>query len=439
MIAILFITLTGCSTTEVGNINNQEVNTNNEDSEARKTKWIEEIDYLTTKLEDMHPAVFTNITEEEYDEKIKDLKNNIEKLTDNEIHFKLKELVASVKDAHTKYYPFNWGEKFENENIYPVELDYFEDEIRIIGVSDKKYKDILGMKLVGINDIPINEVLTKFEKILSYENDEWKKVLFLNSVTLDKYLKYLEISEGESVTLNLEDDDKKINKKISTVTVKEYDSLETISYKDTIPNRKNIVYESKPEGMDDAYWYKFIEEDNIFYFQYNECTSSSQDPNYPNFYQFSSELIESINKNIDNIDKFVVDLRNNMGGNNSLMAELCVRISKEVDMSKLKVYTIAGRETFSSGTDALANTKEFFNSTFVGSETGGNVACFAELGYIDGPNELGTILCSTKEYDLGVNGLLKGEGGAIPDVDIKDSFESYKKGIDDCYEYIKKQ
>jgi len=68
--------------------------------------------------------------------------------------------------------------------------------------------------------------------------------------------------------------------------------------------------------------------------------------NYPVFQKFTDGLINEIADK--NIDKFVVDLRNNTGGDSSLMTALVDKLAS-INKLKGKIYVMIGRETFSSG------------------------------------------------------------------------------------------
>lgn len=418
IMTLLIFTLAGCSSTN--------------DSE-RNQLWIEDIDYLSSTLESKHPNLFFNISKEEYYKKVEEIKSELPSLTDLEIHCKLKELVSSIGDAHTTYYK-NYSDE---DLIYPTQFTWYKDELRIVR-ADEKYRDILGMKLVGINDISIEEVIEKMSTIVSYENNQWKKFKSMDEMVFNDRLMYLGISDGNSVLYNLEDDNgNKVSKKISAISAREFKNMNVVYYRDTVKDRKQLVYEQKPENAHRAYWYKFISEDNIFYIQYNECKDYSNDPTYPKFDEFSKELIESLNKNIDNIDKIVVDVRNNTGGDSMFMSELSVKIKENIQNTDIKTYALCSKMTFSSGVHALAELKYNVDATIVGEETGGNLVCYGDLGTIEAPSGKGTIYHSTKKFDLKEYSGLKGEGGVEPDVKIDQTFESYKKGVDEYYEYIK--
>lgn len=429
IVSVLMICLlVGCSSTKEGVAKSDP---------KRNEAWIEDIDYLTSQLSELHSNLFFNTTEEEYNKKIEELKKEVPKLTDTQINFRMKEIVASIGDAHTLYNVDKTEEEINNENIYHMMYTWFEDEIRIVGANEK-YRDILGMKLVGINNIPIDEIVEKIGSIISYENKEWLKTNVLDILTYDDTLMYLGISKGGKVEYNLEDDKgKKLDKTINTLSMIDAKQQPIVRYVDTLENRAIPIAQDTIRKEYRPYWYKFVSEDNIFYLKYQQCYDQRDVPNYPKFDEFSKELIESLNKNIDNVDKLVVDVRYNKGGLNLLMKNLSSELRKTIGRSDIKTYVITDRGTFSSGVQAAADLNKDLNATIIGGETGGNLATYGNIDTIEAPNGKGYIVYSKNYYEASMYTDLNQEGPIIPDVKIKESFESYTKGIDDCYEYIK--
>lgn len=430
LLIVVIFALVGCSSTT----GKTEKNT-----AERNKQWIEDIDYLTSKLREMHPNLFFNTTSEDYYKRIESIKSEIPNLSDNEIHFKMKELISIIGDAHTTYYPNTTDKEYNNQKIYPIGYRWFEDELRIVGSSDK-YREILGMKLTEINDIPIKDIVEKISTITFYENKEWLKNESLDILISDNDLVYLGISDGDKVKYNLEDDNgKKLERTVNTIKRSDMNQTQFVAYKDTIDNR-HIPLEEEVLGNEfRPYWYKVINEDNIFYFKYNICKDKQHIDSFPKFEEFSADLIKSFESNIDNIDKLVIDVRNNPGGLSSFMTDLSKELKEVIGEKDIKVYVITNRGTFSSAIFALADLKNNLDATIVGTETGGNVVFYGNLHYIESPSGKSEIAYSSNKYDFKEYAGLNGEGGVIPDIYIKESFKSFKSGIDDCYEYIKTQ
>ncbi|MGL5752205.1 MAG: hypothetical protein ACRCXT_16850 [Paraclostridium sp.] len=249
---------------------------------------------------------------------------------------------------------------------------------------------------------------------------------------------YLGISKGGKVEYNLEDDKgNKIDKTIKTISMIDAQKQPMVSYIYTLENRPTPIVEETVGDEYRPYWYKFVSEDDIFYFKYQQCVDQSNIPEYPKFDEFSKGLIESLNKSIEKVDKLVVDVRHNTGGRDDFMRALSSELRKTIGRRDIETYIITDRGTFSSGVAAIFDLKKDLNATVVGSETGGNLITYGNYTEIEAPNGNGNVRYSKNYYSEDMYEDFYQEGPIIPDVEVEQSFESYTKGIDDCYEYIK--
>ena len=86
-----------------------------------------------------------------------------------EIYVRMLEIVASVGDGHTNLRPF------EYYNDYPLRFYWLQDNIYISGIS-KDQKTLLGSKLVAVDGIPIEDVMSKvFNLIPGHESKTFSR------------------------------------------------------------------------------------------------------------------------------------------------------------------------------------------------------------------------------------------------------------------------
>jgi len=413
-------------------VNNKQFSNNISSGDLREQHWIDDIDYLHENLPKSHKNLYHIIKEEDFDKEILDLKNDVPKLKDYEIKCRLAQIVASVGDAHTS---LNLG--FNNSNVYPLKLYWFDADLRVV-TADKDHKDILGKKLININGIPIDEIMTKVNSLISHENDQWLNVKNVQYIMMPDVLKLLSVTSEDKVEFSFEDDSNNISK--IELYPSNPTSDNTLKIMDEMPIKPLRLQFNPDNTTERLYWYKYIPEDKILYFQYNECIDRkvakeygySDYESYPDFDDFSNGLLKEITDN--NIDKFVVDLRNNTGGNSTLMTTL---ISKLNQIDKLKdkgkIFVLVGRQTFSSGVMAAIDFLYETKAIFYGESTGGNVNGYGDILNLVLPYSKLQISYSTKYFQLSD----KYKEGFIPDTIIDQSFDHYKKGIDDVYDAIK--
>ncbi len=400
---------------------------------SSKTKWIEDIDYLQTTLAKKHKNVYHTLTKEEYNEKFNKLREELPSLNDNEIKIRLSQIVASVGDAHTA---LKLG--FNKDKLYPISFYWFGEDIRVSEIN-KDNENYLGYKLHSINDFPIDDIISKINSLISHENDQWLKVMNTQYLTSPDVLSSLEISTKDEVKFTL------INNDGSTLDLNLTPSINIFDDKLTslaeLMHTKPIKLQNISEDpYANLYWYKYIEEENTLYFQYNACIDKTvakrygyEDyDTYPKFDEFSKELITAINNN--KIDKFIIDLRNNTGGNSSLMADLAEKLSNIETLKKSdNIFVLIGRETFSSGVFACIDLKNCLSPIFIGEPTGGNVNGYGDIKFLTLPNLKLKVSYSTKLFTLSN----MYDSNFMPNVNVEQSFDNYIKGIDDVYESVK--
>lgn len=415
----------------------EEVATNrvgsNETRKLTKEQWSEDIDYLKETLEKNHKNLYHKITKEDLEKQCNDLKKELNKLTDLQVKLRLKEIVASIGDAHTT---LNIGSD-ENIVFYPIYVKWFGEELKI-DATDEEHKDIIGKTLIAIDNTPINEVMAKMNKMVPHENQQWLKVLNISYLNRPQILEALKITKGNEAKFTVKDA-KGIENTI-TLTAKELEEKDLITVQDSYTEKPVSSQYDENDPNWQFYWYKYIPEDKIMYFQYNQCLDKGTAKiagfddyeRYPIFKDTANELIKELNEK--EVDKFVIDLRYNAGGSSTLMDDFVTQL---YDVKKLrdkgKIFVITGRQTFSAGVMACNSLNKSTNAIFFGEPTGGNVNSYGNMKMFTLLNSKLQPSYSIDYFDLDPSY----KESFVPDVIVEQSFDNYLKGIDDVYEAVK--
>ena len=334
-------------------------------------RWLEDIDYLKETLSKKHANLYFSVSKEKFEERVFELKSKINELDYDEMKVEISRLVAMIKDAHTAI-------AFPVEKYIPLKFYCFADGVYIIQVS-KGYERLLYKKVVAIEDMQIDQVMEELSKIISHENKYFLKAQAI------KYLQAADVLYG----LLICDDKNKIkmtveNEIIEVATVKQTE----INY---IENNKVPLYAEKTS---DNYWFKYLNEDEILYIKYNSC----REDGIPLKDKIASS-IDFIEKN--NITKITIDLRNNLGGDSTLLAPLVEYLKKKENVVKNEeLNVIIGRETFSSGLLNSYELKSECNAILIGEPSGGKPNCYGEILRFSLPNSKFNVSYSTKYFKL---------------------------------------
>lgn len=386
---------------------------------TRNKKWLEDINKLASELPKKHKNLFFHKSEKEFYNDIEDLKKDVEYYDDYEMQIRLAMVVASFMDAHTSLKPIvKWG--------LPFEFYWFSSGIYVISAL-KEYKEAQYCKIISINNAGIYEIVEKLTLIISHEN-EWH----LKS-QLPKYLQAVDllyglevIDEVDYVNIDFQD----IEGNIKSLIVKTF-SIGEINESFKLNNSNLYGHGELPlyrKNADRYYWFEYIKSFKILYFKYNVCRNMGNQT-VP---EFGDELISFIKANT--IEKLVIDLRNNFGGNSTLLDPFINSISKLKDLNeKGKLFVIIGQETFSSAVLNAISLKEKTNAIFLGEPTGGKPNCYGEVEKFKLDNYGIEVSFSTEYYKTIEDDELL---AFMPYVYIDTSIEDYIENKDPCLKYV---
>ncbi len=382
-------------------------------AEDRKEKWINDISYVEKVLPKVHKNLFFNLSEEDFIKQLEILKNKVPVYSDKEIEIELSKIIASIGDNHT-------GFSIGAEWMYPIELYWFEEGIYITGTTEK-YKELLDAKIIMINNTKIEEAANMIKPLLAGANNSWFKTQVMYYLTIPSILKYFEIIDDDMIDLKVE---------LARGEIKNI-KMEPIKYTEYIPvnrkDRKIPLYQTHPF---ENYWYEYLQEEKILYINYRSCYQMKEKP----FEIFSKEVWDFAKEH--EIEKLVLDLRDNRGGRSSILEPFIKKLKKSRFNDENKLYVIIGRDTYSS---AILNTIKLDKETkayFVGEDTGGKPNHYGEVKKLELPNNKNHyVYYSTKYfkwYDEDVDTFK-------PDMTIEETFTDYIEGKDPVLEWIIEQ
>lgn len=429
IVMILLVTMfsTGC------------ISTNYEKRVLNDNEWIEDINFLDSKLREYHSDLFKFVGEDTWNKNINKLKEDVPKLSDSSIKLRIVQIISSIGDAHTSVLS---GEIFapipstmpKRKNItevdgileFPIKCDYFDDGLRVIE-CDTNYEQVLGYKLISINNKNIDTIVSDISTLVSYDygNEQKGKAhasRFLNVYEILKFLNIVLRDEAEYIFENHNNEKIKLS-----IKAKNNEKIKYIS-----ANKKKMKTNVVPKGSTKFYWYNNFKEDNILFFKFNKFITDISSENYPNFHEFLDGLIEEINSN--NYKRFVIDLRENNGGLIEVLNAFIENITYRTNLEGKNIYILTSKKSASASVLLAFHMQSKKGANIVGETTGGNVNSFNTVNYqIELPNSklkpVISLKLQIKEEEY--------KGGVKPDIEVKQKYKDYIDGIDTCYEYIK--
>lgn len=319
----------------------------------RVAGWRFDLDILRDRLLKVHVNLATRPDRPRVEAEIERLKTEVPNLSDPAVNLRAARIVASVGDGHTR---LAIGYRSKGFRRVPLLFEWFKDGIAV-GMAGPDLKDLLGKKLVAIEGVPAKEVFDRLSPYVSKDNPMGARadVPALMSVA-DALLEIGAAKNLEEIEFEFEGS---LKRRLKTAAYAEANPTVALS---SLTEGENPLYLQKPS---DPYWFTVLAEPKTLYFQYNEVANKPEET----FAAFCVRMFQVLDE--QKLERLVIDLRWNGGGNNGLIWPLIYGIIQRPSLNQTgKVFVIAGRHTFSAAQNCATNLDLHTAALFVGEPTG---------------------------------------------------------------------
>jgi hypothetical protein len=338
-------------------------------------KWGEDLHFLVERVETAHRFPFSKVTKEAFEGAAADLKARIPSLSDHDIVVEMAALVAMLGDGHSRLsLPIVQGEAQGRAHTttpvpadrdllfrrYPIALYLFSDGLFISGGA-ADHTEFIGAEVVRIGRMTASEALQSVRKIANVDNEIGHK---LSGPT---FLGLAEVCSACGVVDDMENLPLLIKDSSGTereIVVKPQDRLAAVNYVQAfeLPGKPVPLW---LKNRTDPHWFEFLPEKRAVFCQINAI----QDKPAETMAQFASKLADFIEANP--VERLVVDLRWNGGGNNYLNRSFILALVRSVKVNRYgRLFTLIGRTTFSAAMHLTIDLEHWTNTVFAGEPTG---------------------------------------------------------------------
>jgi hypothetical protein len=376
----------------------------------------QDLEFLAKKLPARHPDFYRDLKPEEFARAIDSLEKDLPDISEPEFRIRLSQLVAMAGDSHTSLDCTQNGGR-----VLPISVYDFADGLRVITAA-KPYRQVIGSRLLAINDRPIEEVLECIDTLFAAENDAIRRNQRARLlVYCDALLGLGIVDDSAKITITItKDGGESSTLPLTTMKSRSFLGPEMVSFAD----RHGLNMPISLRNPRSFYWSTYLADHKTMFVQYNKCKNKPLDP----FENFSRRVLnESENKTAQ---KLVIDLRNNGGGNSSIASPFINELSRhEVFGKPGGLYLIIGRKTYSSALINAVRLKEKCHAILVGEDTGGAPNHFGEVRSFTLPNTGLKVNYSTKYFHM-----KPGEPGRTlrPDILVPPTWNALAVGRDEA-------
>ncbi len=414
---ILVITATSCSSVNAfGKSSNREIVLRNDNTSKERNRLLtEDIKFFKKELPKQHKNLFSVITKKEFNTMTDQLIDKVDQLSTKQVFVELNKIIASVGDAHTS---INYWDGYS----YPLQFYILDGKVYVVNAG-KDFEDMMFCQVTKINDVDIDKVMEQLRTLVSHENESWVLAMLPNYLQSPVYMYGLGILSNETETVfTVQKNGKERDYRVPTLEYGESTELVNTKEKDILLGIYNKYYA-----------YEYLTQDRALYFEYNACAEMEDQ----SFADFNNEMMNRIEK--EEVEKIIIDLRSNSGGNSEILNPFTDRLKSYIkEKPEVRIYTLVGRNTFSSGMFAIYRIKEAAPAAVsVGEPTGGALDCYGEVKTMEMPNSMIPISYSTKYFEFSKSFRYKNEGVGtfLPDVVIQPTIEDYVGGKDVVLDY----
>ena len=363
-------------------------------------QWREDLRYFAANMQKTHRNLFHTMSREQFESAVKRLDERIPTMADHEITIELMRIVGMIGDGHT-------GVRVNQvfKSVYPVRLYYFKDGL-FVQAAAPEYRDAVGGRVLKIGKGTVDQALRAVSEIAWRDNEMGLKATAPRLLVIPEVLHALRIADDlQKVQLEVEKDGRKMTLELKPTGQLEHLFAGTptawIDARDS-SETKVPLWLRDPHNN---FWFQHLTgaeaacaagcEKGIAYVQFNAVQDRPQAGDKPGetVEAFFNRVFDYIETN--KIDKLVVDMRLNGGGNNYLNLPLTIGMIKSRVNRRGNLFVIIGRETFSAAQNAVNELEKYTNAIFVGEPTAATPNHFGDARNVVLPNSKISIRAST--------------------------------------------
>ncbi|MBX9603330.1 MAG: hypothetical protein K2X35_20160 [Bryobacteraceae bacterium] len=326
--------------------------------------WRADLRFLADKIVATHPNPFKRISRDAFERLVSDLDARIPSLDREKVIAGLVQVISSLRDGHTALAPFR--DPAARFSTVPADFYWFEDGLFIHRAADA---DLLGARVLRVGATPVEKLADAIAPLVDADN---RFTLLARAPARLRSPEMLYgaglIPDAAGIPMELEKNGRRFE-----IVLKPRAAGTLQSWRD---ESNPPLYLSRTE----THWFTYLPDRRMMYVSMSAILDSHGETMAA---FFRRALAEAASKNAG---KFVLDLRNNGGGNNTLVRPLIIDLIRSQFNERDKLFVLIGRRTFSAAMNFVNLLELFTNATFVGEPTGASPNHYGDATGFQLPN-----------------------------------------------------
>jgi hypothetical protein len=331
-----------------------------------------ELDHALDQLELIHPEPFHAIGREEFVSELERLKGRLGELPAEQAATELMRiwaLLSPERDGHQFALPLDT----EGEPILPLKVYEFDEGVFVTAAMAPN-EDLAGSRVTAIGETPIDDVLARIEPLLPRDGPatvrSFRPIYLLRAIVL----RGLGIAGAGPIALTVDDGDSERTVELDPVPASEFLAWRPgfTAFHGLAP--RDGLRHTQP--ADEPLTVDLLEDERAVYVRYSQI----QDV-------FSDEVSELSRLGARRgVDRVIVDLRQNPGGNNFTYRTVLAALADDAIDRPGRLVVLTDRVTFSAAANFATEVEQSTSAVFAGEPMGGGLNFWNDVNFIALPD-----------------------------------------------------
>ena len=343
-------------------------------------KWQEDLRYLQEVITSERSNLFHVINQDEFEQAVNQLHDKIPTMQRHEIIVGFARVVAMFRIGHTNLPILPWRRNHDPSigfHRFPLLVYLFPDGVYVRSAKEK-YREAVGGRVLRLGKLPIEEALEAVRPVVPWENEQYFRS------TVPYYLSCPEVLHASGVIKNLDKAPLVIEKdgKEQTIWLEAEEAgrfpgdYGIVRLGDGWVDARQFATEQTPlwlKKLDRKFYYEYLTDSKTVYVRHSRVRDESDET----IAAFFEKVFRFIDEN--DVEKLVLDLRLNGGGNNYRNRAVIVGLIQAQKINQPgRLFTIIGRRTFSAAQNLVNEIEKYTETIFVGEPTSENVNFYGD-------------------------------------------------------------